>query len=764
MSGDVGLKLELGASAALGLELSGSFLVVISRPSLDAADQKVRITIHKRSSRGLDLPLHAGTTVQADLSKLLPDRADDFLRAIFGVTGQQILNDLAAIDRWTGGDESLGGILAELGSTHAKQLLHALTGIDPETEFNKAKSTALVFLNHWGQLKDSVGPLLLKLLDQNVNVAALRSTAEQVLSGNVAGLTDAIRTGDPSVLVLLESISGKSVLALLNSGPVLAIAQPIAGAVLNVLDGSVLTKLQDFVSDRLALTPVIAGLQQAQFAGLDRLLQVKLASFLDKAVADVTEADLEIIRKAAHLFLSKRQEFYAKALEIAQRTYSAELSALYERSDDGSSLVDLTLDFADGATADQLRAVIRGDFTELVSHTHAGVTVHEAAITHGLKRHTHQEIHLPHYIRISDHLNQANASFHVADNSGSVLVSALGSDTVEEIGKLHNRRTSTLSVAARFPGTLDRIAVFDCEGLGCSYRLDQEFTNPREWERNLRNYAAAFFPDSTLPLLPGSSSGPAQLVLEVSVPASIASAWFHAVSDEEIAHRQLSRAIQVSMRRIVPFFYLQDEANRHLSDATAPLLLYAALPPISRSGDQYFDFEDPRARKQLIETQQTGSHLTALIKAGVVPGATLDNVPTSIHSTIGAADFHALLFTEAEMIAGALQARRELVGIAANIAHERAAAMLHLSHFLSTLTDTFHKRVSSIYGGGALRPLGTLVFLQTCFALMPDPPSYADVLLPSLLPVSNTMQGHEGLKARLELTAGTAKFHMTRGY
>ena len=61
--------------------------------------------------------------------------------------------------------------------------------------------------------------------------------------------------------------------------------------------------------------------------------------------------ELEKIRKTVNLLLSKRQEYYEKALEALHRKYNFELTATYQSTTTDQALLDATFDFSDGSAA-----------------------------------------------------------------------------------------------------------------------------------------------------------------------------------------------------------------------------------------------------------------------------------------------------------------------------------------------------------------------------------------------------------------------------
>src|SRR5439155_23788008 len=91
LSGDIGLKIDAAATATFGFEVSGRYLVTIGRESGNAADQNLRLRMFKLSSNGMQFGLNLKVGVTG-VETLTPGKADDFVKAVFGVHGAQIVN------------------------------------------------------------------------------------------------------------------------------------------------------------------------------------------------------------------------------------------------------------------------------------------------------------------------------------------------------------------------------------------------------------------------------------------------------------------------------------------------------------------------------------------------------------------------------------------------------------------------------------------------------------------------------------------------
>ena len=65
LSGEIGLRIQLGVAVALGFSASGRYAAVVSRDSLDPATKELRLRLFRLSRRGMSLALDAGATVEA---------------------------------------------------------------------------------------------------------------------------------------------------------------------------------------------------------------------------------------------------------------------------------------------------------------------------------------------------------------------------------------------------------------------------------------------------------------------------------------------------------------------------------------------------------------------------------------------------------------------------------------------------------------------------------------------------------------------------
>ena len=102
LTGDIGLRLQMGINAAVGFSASGRCAVVVSRESEAAARCGCASSAAHPRPRRL---AQRDVAVQARDS-LLPGQIDDFIAAVFDTHGEQILRDLQILEKWTDPDHA----------------------------------------------------------------------------------------------------------------------------------------------------------------------------------------------------------------------------------------------------------------------------------------------------------------------------------------------------------------------------------------------------------------------------------------------------------------------------------------------------------------------------------------------------------------------------------------------------------------------------------------------------------------------------------
>jgi hypothetical protein len=86
----------------------------------------------------------------------------------------------------------------------------------------------------------------------------------------------------------------------------------------------------------------------------------------------------------------------------------------------------------------------------------------------------------------------------------------------------------------------------------------------------------------------------------------------------------------------------------------------------------------------------------------------------------GATLLKSLLFVEAQIIREATEAGVSLAGFLRKPEATPDQLLELLTRFGSRATEAFHAQLASVYGGDAIRPLGTMLFVEAAAALKPE--------------------------------------------
>ncbi|MGB9179471.1 MAG: hypothetical protein WCB68_09540 [Pyrinomonadaceae bacterium] len=805
LSGDIGLRLQMGISAALSFNASGNFAVVVSRDPQDAADQMLRFRLFRLRQKGWGFAFNAGASVQADFDDFLPE-FDEFVKAIFGVHGAQVLKDLKAIEKWTNPNQSLEDILGEVSVDYAWKFLEQVTGINPEQAFNQARDRLVSFIDKWNALPHSIATRVWKLVEKSEDLAGIRRLAETIRDANmdtvkkpVADLladVDFFRTPAGAWLV---AAAAKGIFNAINSTNEFAVLQDAARKTLEILDGStfegVLEKLQTYIEEHLNLEKYLKlgkledlfginslqDLDQASFDKIDEWLKARLSAFLGERL---NLAKLNEIRQSIFLFIKRGRAFYDKTLKALSRKYEFNFAYTFQSSTTRTALLDFTLDFTHPNVIDALKLALSGRYDDLLVQQTPGVKLNLGTLTHQIARTSHVEINLPWYKSAVDHINTSLAKVNAVDESdGRLFIYELDAkDIVEE----KNKRQSRLAVGGFLKAQVNQVRVFSTDELTYSYTFRQVKKNMKraDLQYQLKPYVETYFDGVFKPLPNGDGTfenfigdmdnlidklefngtdnfGNTLIGLDIGLPAATASAWLKAPAKPSggpkvQTYLSMSRRLQAKMREILPLSYFAD--LDHFGDITpaATLLVYSAMPPstwIRRDGnswtidldkDYYWDYVDRDYRRAMIRHPLTNARLSiilervynllresgmtgtagffkpdraALIQNEVAGDNAYDNVLRS------------LLIVENEIVEQAREAGYEIAKYTAVSNMKPSEAVKALAKFGSKLTSAFNENIKSIYGGAALRPLGTAMFIEAASVLSPGIPSKATALL-----------------------------------
>ena len=804
LAGDVALKIELGVAATVGFDVSGRYALVVARESADAASEKLRVRLFRLGKRGWNFGFDLGAEVTPSTPQ--PD-LDELVQAVFGVQAAQLLADL---DRLADPQKSLTALLADKAAGYLEGFFGEVTGVNVASSLAAANAQLEDALDKWNQLDHRVAAKIWARLGDQEAIREIRAIAGEIAAAPdlrtlIAGKLAATGFLTTAGAEWLEALAPQGLLELLDQeAAVQGRIRDAAGKTLAVLDESTvektLAKLKAYLAERFGLDRVIAALNKAIAAtdpgALDAWLARKLETFFDQTLDKLDpdlNAKLKQIQDAVRTVRGKADTIWSKTLEALNRTYSAQLSYRYQSSTTRQALFDVTLDFgADAAAAGEaLKALLGGRFDAVLLSESPAVAVNEGTLAFGLSRQASVDLSLPGFKKELSNTTTAWGKVTACEDNGRVMLYEAQGDNEVDVATAHARRTSRLSVATNLPAAArGGLRVHQPEALRFAYVLEETVAGLTvdqflgEYGGYAALYLAGQFPTDTGGGSAGSFAawvreldkasdaagwgggvlGDTLSSLEVALSAEVGNVWLAGVaSGGDDALRRMSLAIQGALRRLVPFYYFQD-LGRYGEQPAEPLLVYAAVPPMTSftigsggvlkpkaKGDVYWwDLHDTTAFDALVFSDTTTRALTAscLAISGVL--AHVDGMGAlarqytradvrvrQIQNTVrqGATlrrNLVNLFVMEALVIHAAERAARQLDAFQSAAGDDPETAVEALTRFSADLADAFSRELWSVYGKSALRPLGTLIFLEAARVFsesLPAPDALLDVTI-----------------------------------
>lgn len=786
IGGDIGLRIQLGASVAVGFFTQGKYGVVLARESLNPADQVLRLRLFKLAKKGWDFAFNAGVSVTPSDTGM-PQDYKEFIAAVFGLHSAQFLKDLELFNEWTDPTKPLPGLFADVVVNEGLDLLHTVTGIDPQAEFDKAKNFLVDLLNQWDQLPHEVATVIWKHIPEPGALDRISAIAKQIGTGTTDTLQALLEKELSNVSFFqtpvgrwLESAAAGGALTALTSSSAFAKLQKVANLTASILDGSALqsalVKLQSFIDAKLDISQIESTIDQTTFDKLNSWLKAKLSAFLG---SKINFAAFGKIRDTVHKLDTMDQAFYDKAIQALNREYSFNYSATYQSSTTRTALIDVAFDFSanNPSLSALLQKALDGDYTDLLLTTAPGVNLKLGTLTHQVQRQSHIDVTLPYFKWDIDHLNQALAQVNaVQESDGRLLVYDLDATDVVTVS---NRRQSSLTIGAHLGVPANDVVSHSTESLSYSYSYKQAVKNMRtsQFDDQLKPYVSAYLPN----VFPGNTVGSASgsfdawvsdldrfidevdpigtgnlgntlLSLQLSVPEEVVACWLNAPGDDKNqAYMDMSCKLQAKLKRLIPFYFFADPENFVNRAPAQTLLAWAAIPPstsanltndgiltLNTNGDVYWNWPAPEFRHAFLRNPKTFGALSLLLRDAsnrllTTPGlekVAADYDPQSADAVLAAAEqsqlLQSLLFVEASLIKGTQKAGLDLAKFRSAENTDPAQAITLLAQFGSDITHIFNSNLS-IFGGDATRPLGTMLFVEAASAFNEVQPKRAPV-------------------------------------
>ena len=772
MTRQLGAKIDAGLKVTFGLEVSGLYFLVVSRECRDETSPDaniVHLQLFKQAKRGLNIGLNfsLGVTGQNDVPS-----ADDLVKAVFGIHGAQAVNDLHLIRDWTDPNKDLGQSIARLVNDEGLKLLAQATGTSPDEikdKFNAVRQKVLDEFAKWDALPEKVAATTWKLLSKvsgNVDfqtfLTGLADADPDTRATTLSGALQNAIFGDDPKGQWLNAVADHGLVALSSE---LDKVQPIASQTLDIINGKIIKNIQDFINQKLDLAQIRNAVTQNDFDSLDSWLMKRLGDFFNK---DLHFEDLKQVQAAINMVFNKVDQIQSKVNQALNSRYSLEVSATYAKNTTDTALLDASFDLNDKFVVEMFkRTLTSGKLDEILTNRMTGVTLNNATLSHEINHTSTVQINMPLFSFDSQHVNDSLAKFTASANAGSVSVELQASD----LDMVKNRYRSELSVLSKLSVVDGKLQMSPDDSALISYELRQARSKMRlvDLEHQvtpmLTNYLPNVIPSDRLTtfytdldrtvenvLHNGTNEfGDVGIMLQVTTPATALGAWFVRRDAARLKRDKMamSRGIQSSFRRILPFYFLQEDSKLTQNTVVAPLLVWAAMP-ISTSisfdmqsgaiqrfnadDDVFWDWPSVDLRRAVAQDSHTTQVLIGsllgyqkrLQEAGDSDAQffSASSVSSwqamSLSSGDGDLRLQSLLFTESQMISGAAHALDDINNMLGDLANAPTRAIKRFADFGADFTQAFHDRLNSIYGSDSLRALSSVLLVEVSRAIAPE--------------------------------------------
>ena len=607
--GTLGLQAKLGAQLGVGLNLTGEFTLIVSRPN---EDEVIHLQLCKRKLNGWNFAAGLNATVQGDLNELEEFSVDDLIKATIGIHHGQIFEDIKEIRNFTSPHE-------------LEKKLHGLTDdvlkeITQTSTFKNARKTLINLLDKWEAVGDEGGEAILKLIEENtsVNLGALQEEFN--------------RLGTEDVSDFLEEKFQKTGFHDTQFGQTLGAIVPFDDLFEIVAEQELVDMLQDKalkLSELLDLQEIIKNLHGSisENLSLDRIRKAAksgdlddLGGWLKGKLSSLTQNDLADELRSIDSFITNLEnnaaDIFEKAKKALQKEYGMSFAYSYQKEKENSALIDVKFNFASNHKVSAiLKEVLDGDYSQLLTNTVIdGIHLTKGVLTHRIKKQKTLSLSIPGAKRNFTRINQSIAKGTFIDEiDGRLIMYELNaSDTIRR-----NKRLIQVALVGNYFGKKKGHSFgIEKESLKISFNFKLQNKNLKT--RHLEQIIEPFIkvnlskPFSQVTDLTTDQwikqmdediekynangkrrFGKSLINMSLKIPSKIGSVWLNAPRNKRHeVYKDVSAAIQTRMRALVQTFAYENEdmfTKNYNRQRLQAVLLYTSLPVLNDIDYNYSD-------------------------------------------------------------------------------------------------------------------------------------------------------------------------------
>lgn len=413
----------------------------------------------------------------------------------------------------------------------------------------------------------------------------------------------------------------------------------------------------------------------------------------------------------------------SRALEALEKQLAAELAWRWQAGTKEAAWFDGSFDFSpEGLGA--YREVLCGELRRALDPAATGVRRHVAVLTHGLRRRTVIELHLPFLDRRQwpSRLETLVRAYLESTQDGRVLVYACEADHERAREDLARNAMNLCGAFVQRPESGDT-------GFELCWR-HRRCMNAVQARLELVPLLLAYGFDEGVqwlePLLPEAEQ--IEMEMSLSVPGTMAAAWLQAPiersSDFRPVYTEVSVAVQQALRTWLPFVYFRDLARYETPAVAYPLIVYRCTLPYRSKASSEFAYDIMSAESVALARRSTGMALAAelarieqLLLAAGKPETARFYRPSRRDVVLASVErsprlFHSLLVADADFIDHLVRLGVRAGGLRRAMQHEPQRAVRELVRFCEESVKTFHRRLRRLYGGEDFTAFGPLILIE----------------------------------------------------
>lgn len=417
------------------------------------------------------------------------------------------------------------------------------------------------------------------------------------------------------------------------------------------------------------------------------------------------------------------EQLRACVSEALEKQLSAQLAGRWQSPTHEAAWFDGSFDFsAEGLRA--YREALGGELCRSLDPATTGVRRHAAVLTHGLRRRTLIELHLPFTDRRqwSSRLETLAEARIETTPDGRLLAYTLWAED--------ERARQGLARSA-----MQLCGAFILQPERRDAQCDLCWTHQRRMgavqaRLELAPLLLAYGFDEAVrwlePLLPEIEQIEAEMSL--SAPGVMVAAWLDAPiersADFRPVYTEMSAAVQQALRLWLPFAYFRDPARYDTLGTAYPLVVYRCTLPYRSKAGSDFAYDIMSAESVALARRSTGMALAAelarieqLLLAAGKPQTARFYRPSRRDIVLASVErsprlFHSLLVADAQFVDHLVRLGVRAGGLRRAMQHEPQRAVRELAKFGEEFVKTFHRRLRRLYGGEDFTAFGPLILIE----------------------------------------------------